>query len=313
MKARQLGLTWLVLAVLLYWGTFWGNRVFLVARQSGEDAADAIHRLKTMLASMPAEWRPQVVVDNVMSIEFTNGSRYQALTATQRIGRGRAAYAAIADELCFWEWQAEQLAALEAGCARLFIVTTGNGPNDHAHRLWTQAQLGKGRFKTLFLPWSAHPGRDAEWYVANVEESAEPRLARREFAATANDAFASPAGVFFERFDSERNVMDVEVVSGWRTVRGIDWGYHNPACVWLQVSPQGQLFVVHELIPTNLTTAEFIGEVLRVDASLGLGRSGGYQLRRPGRQPGERRRGHERGRAGAPRRPQPTVQFLADP
>ena len=37
LKARQLGLTWLVLALMLYWGAFDGNRLFFIARQSGED------------------------------------------------------------------------------------------------------------------------------------------------------------------------------------------------------------------------------------------------------------------------------------
>ena len=161
LKARQLGATWLSLALLLYWGTFWGDRAFAIARQSFEDASDGIHRLKTLLASMPDEWRPEVVIDNVMSLEFANGSRYKALTATQRIGRGGAYFAALADEWSFWDWQAEQLASLEAGCARLFIVTTGSGPGSHAHKLWQASALGKGAFATIFLPWDVHPAAPA--------------------------------------------------------------------------------------------------------------------------------------------------------
>ncbi len=270
LKARQLGATWLVLAVMLYWGTFDGNRLFLIARQSGEDAADAIHRLKTLLASMPDEWRPEIVVDNVMTLELSNGSRYRALTATTRIGRGAAAFAGLADELCFWEWQAEQLASLEAGCSRLFIVTTGNGPGDHAHKVWQTARLGKGSWKCLFLPWHVHPARSKAWYRQTVEEAAEPRLARREYAATPEEAFASPAGIFFERFTMERNTQEIGIVANWPTVRCVDFGYRHPACAWVQTAPSGQPFVVAELVPANMTTDEFAGAILAKEAAFGL-------------------------------------------
>ena len=205
-----------------------------------------------------------------MSLEFANGSRYRALTATTRIGRGGAAFAALADEMAFWDWQAEQLASLEAGCARLLIVTTGNGPGDHAHKVWQQARLGKGTWKTLFLPWHVHPARSKAWYKATVQEAAEPRLARREYAASPDEAFASPAGVFFERFDSERSVQDIGIVPNWPTFRAVDFGFRFPACAWVQLSPSGQPFVVAELVPHDLTTDEFASAILAKEAAFGL-------------------------------------------
>jgi hypothetical protein len=38
LKARQLGITWVVLAHALYSGTFWGNRLFLIVSLTGDDA-----------------------------------------------------------------------------------------------------------------------------------------------------------------------------------------------------------------------------------------------------------------------------------
>ena len=271
LKARQLGATWLSLALLLYWGTFWGDRAFAIARQSFEDASDGIHRIKTLLASMPDEWRPEVVIDNVMSLEFANGSRYKALTATQRIGRGGAYFAALADEWAFWDWQAEQLASLEAGCARLFIVTTGSGPGSHAHKLWQASALGKGAFATIFLPWDVHPGRAGEgWYEEHVEQAVDVRLAKREYAASPEDAWASPSGVYFMRWSMDRHVADIGIVPTWRTARCIDFGFHRPACLWVQTSPAGQPFIVGELVPHDRTTEEFAQAILAMEATFGL-------------------------------------------
>src|ERR1039457_1846818 len=51
LKARQLGFTWLVLAHLLYCSQFWGDRLFLIFSQSGDDAIDALHRLRILYNS----------------------------------------------------------------------------------------------------------------------------------------------------------------------------------------------------------------------------------------------------------------------
>lgn len=273
LKARQLGWTWLILGILLYLGSFWGHRLFLIVSQSGDDAQAAIRRLKVMHDSLPEELRRERVTDNVTELEFTNGSRYETGKATKRYGRGRAAFAALCDEIAFWDWPEEQLNALDPGCTIIWAVTTGNGPGDYTHRIWRKARANLGRWKAIFHPWSARPDRDAEWYRLNVTEATEPRLARREFAATPEEAFAAPSGIFFERFDSTaggRNVVEFVPVHNWPTVRAVDYGYHSPACAWVQTSPAGQSIVVAELSPHDLRTEEFAAEIKRVDASLDL-------------------------------------------
>jgi hypothetical protein len=267
LKARQLGLSWLDLAHWLYVTTFWSNRSILIARQTLDDSRDAILRLKVMHASLPSEWQARITVDKATMLGFANGSRFRALTSTKRMGRGEAAYGVELDEFAFWDHQAEQLAAVEAAGARVHLITTGNGAGDVAHKLWLQAERGEGAWTSVFLPWSAHPGRSAAWYVSHVEAAIEPRLARREYAACPEDAFAAPEGVFFERFSRERNVAEVAIVANWTTVRAVDFGYHHPACVWVQLSPEGQPFVVAELVPADLTTEEFVRAILSQESA----------------------------------------------
>ncbi len=274
LKARQLGITWTVLGHLLYAGTFWGNRLFLIFSQSGDDAVAALQRIRLMHDSMPEAWRPAKLKDNTKEIVFANGSRYKAMKATKRAGRGLAPYAVLADELAFWAWPAVQMATIEAGAARICVVTTGNGPDDHAHHMWLKAQAGEGEYTPIFYPWNAHPDRDEEWYRRKVVESAEPRLARREFAANPQEAFAAPEGVFFERWQDERNApKPFRPAANWETWRCVDFGYHWPACLWVQISPKGQYLVVSELAQRESrgwTTAEFAEAILERDAELNL-------------------------------------------
>ena len=219
---------------------------------------------------MPPSWRAQIIGKTRRELRLANGSCYRALTATQPIARGLAAYWGLADEFAFWPWPARQLAAMESGCARLHVVSTGNGEDDAFHRLYANAIAGRGEYGAHFISSDADPRRDDQWYRRNVEEAADPESARREHARSPEDAFRAPEGVYFKRFSVERNVAQIEVVANWPTVRAVDFGFHHPACVWIQSSPAGQPFVVAELVPSDLTTSEFAAEIRRIDDSLGL-------------------------------------------
>ena len=137
-KGRQVGITWLELAAMLWAGTFHSNRLFPIARQSDEYAREAIWRLLILAgydpssdparlrvlaeSPLPAAWRARIAGRTRRELRLANGSSYRALTATQPIARGLAAYWGLADEFAFWPWPARQLAAMESGCARLHVV-----------------------------------------------------------------------------------------------------------------------------------------------------------------------------------------------
>jgi hypothetical protein len=285
-KGRQVGITWLELAAMLWAGTFFGHRLFPIARQSDEYAREAITRLLILAgydptsepgklrvlaeSPLPERWRPGIAGKTRRELRLANGSAYRALTATQPIARGLAAYWGLADEYAFWPWPARQLAAMESGCARLHIVSTGNGSDDSFAALYENAAAGRGAYKTLFIGSDADPRRDGDWYRTNVTEAADPESARREHARCPADAFRSPQGAYFKRFGAERHVTAVAIVENWQTWRAIDFGYRHPACLWAQRSPAGQLLIVDELLLCNTTTPEFAAQIKAREQSFGL-------------------------------------------
>jgi hypothetical protein len=269
-KSRQLGCSWLALAYMLYLATFEESQLFIVARQSLEEAGEGIARLGTMNDSVPERWRREATTDNVFSLGLTSDCRIRALSSTKSIGRGLASRYCIADELAWWLAPESQLAALEPGAQRLHVISTGAGPHDALHRLWLGSLSPESPWRGEFYPWTSVPGRDASWYRANVDLAPSPSLAAREHASSPEQAFQAPGGRWAERFDSTRNVDDIAPVPEWDTVRGIDWGYHSPAAVWVQLSPAGQPFIVHEYRPHDLVTNEFVAGIVREDAKLGL-------------------------------------------
>ena len=285
-KGRQVGITWMELAYMLWAGTFFGHRLFPIARQSDEYAREAITRLLILAgydptsepgrlrvlpeSPLPPQWRPKIAGRTKRELRLANGSSYRALTATQPIARGVAAYMGLADEFAFWPWPARQLAAMESGCARIHIVSTGNGDDDAFASLYANADAGRGAYKTLFIPSSADPRRTPDWYRINVDEAADPDSARREHARSPQDAFRSPEGAFFKRFSFERHVQAIEIVHNWDTWRAVDFGYRHSACLWAQCSPTGQLCIVDELLPENTTTPEFAAQIKAREASYRL-------------------------------------------
>jgi hypothetical protein len=99
---------------------------------------------------------------------------------------------------------------------------------------------------------------------------ADPDSARREHARSPLDAFRSPEGAYFKRFSFERHVKQITIVPNWQTWREIDFGLRHPACLWAQRSPKGQLFIVDELLPENVTTPEFAAQIKAREATYGL-------------------------------------------
>ncbi len=285
-KGRQTGLTWLEEAAMLHAGTFWGHRAFPIARQNEDYAKDGIRRLCILAgydpeseppnmrvlpeSTMPAEWRPEIVAKNVTELRFANGSTYKALTATQQIGRGGAWYWGLADEYAFWMHPSRQRAALESGCARLHVVSTGNGEGDDFHELYTKAAAGLGKYHPLFISAEADPRRGVDFFRENVTEATDPDLAQREWARKPEHAFRAPEGAYFKRFDRERHVASIDIQSNWPTWRAIDFGYRHPSCLWAQRSPAGQLFIVAEIAPTDLPTREFRDAIVAAETPWGL-------------------------------------------
>ena len=178
------------------------------------------------------------------------------------------------DEAAFFPLARRQLVTLEAAAQQMiYAVTTGNGPDGPLPALLAPEPGGWRRYRGIFS-LAVHPDRDEDWYVANVVEATEPRLAHRESAATPEEAFAAPEGVFFERFSIEQNASRlIRAQHNWPTWRAVDFGFHWPACLWVQFTPHGQVVVVAELArrePFNWTTVEFAAKIAEVDVSLNL-------------------------------------------
>lgn len=206
LKARQLGLTWLVLAYALWVCLYRRNSLCVVYSLGKEEAVEAIDRARFLYDHLPPWVKrfgvvPSLTRDRRGELGFANGSILRAKAATQRAGRSFTATLVIMDEMAFQHWGKLVLNAaertIEAG-GQLIVISTANGVGDTFQKLWQRAASGESDYRAIFLPWQARPGRDQDWYDRQVRNAEDPSLVPQEYPANAREAFLTSGKVRFQ-------------------------------------------------------------------------------------------------------------------
>jgi len=65
----------------------------------------------------------------------------------------------------------------------------------------------------------------------------------------------------FPDFDPERHVAQIEIDPSLPILRGVDFGFRNPAVVWFQYHRDGRLVALRELCPSNIRQPDLHVEV----------------------------------------------------
>ncbi len=205
LKARQLGISWVVCAYALYTCLFNAGQQGLIFSKGQLEANELIRRIKVMYLRLPDWMRarlPALMRENSSELAWDNGSRVLSLPATTNAGRSLTASFVILDEAAFLAWAEQLYTALKPtidGGGKLIILSTANGVGNLFHRLWNRAAQGYGSFFPIFLPWTARPGRDAAWYQRVLEDADDPATVPQEYPATAEEAFLVTGNVRFAK------------------------------------------------------------------------------------------------------------------
>jgi hypothetical protein len=223
LKGRQIGVTWIVLAVDVAEAVTMPGTASLLFRQREDEAVDNAIRWFTLFQSLPEHLRfgAQVVRPDLartdrpgtagIALKFPDGriSEVIPMSSAASSGHGRSVRRVVLDESAYIEKLSAIRAAVEpaAGRAKINLVSTANGRsnpetgegNEH-HRLWVAAdQVG---YKRVFLPYDVHPDRDADWYAAASEvQSLKTYQRQAQFPRDEHEAFALSERTFFEADD----------------------------------------------------------------------------------------------------------------
>jgi hypothetical protein len=175
LKARQLGLTWLVLGYALWLVLFYPAATVLLFSRRDDEAVDLLKvRLRGMYDRLP-EWLKvrAFTVDNDHEWALSNGSRVLAFPTTA--GDSYSATLAIVDEADLVPDLGRLMTAVKPtidGGGRMILLSRADKskPQSQFKRIYSAAKQQLTDWAPVFLPWFARPDRDAAWYAAQKND-----------------------------------------------------------------------------------------------------------------------------------------------
>jgi len=173
LKARQVGLTWLVLAFILWLMLFRpGTKALMFSHRDPE----AIHllddRLKGMFNRLPRWLRHGIEAisggDSKHVWQLNNGSECRAYTP--KAGDTYTATIVFVDEADLVpnlnELMRSAKPTIDAGGWMILVSRVDKTkPSSEFKALYKAAKAGVNEWRSVFLPWDARPDRDDTWYA----------------------------------------------------------------------------------------------------------------------------------------------------
>jgi hypothetical protein len=175
LKARQLGLTWLVLGFVLWEMLFRPAATVLLFSRRDDEAVDLLRtRLRGMYDRLP-DWLKvrSFPVDNDHEWQWSNGSRVLAFPTTA--GDSYTATLAIVDEADLVPDLDSLMRAVKPtidGGGRMVLLSRADKtrPLSPFKRIYQGARQGQNGWAPVFLPWNARPDREAAWYTSQQQD-----------------------------------------------------------------------------------------------------------------------------------------------
>lgn len=177
-KARQLGFTWLAVALLIHAAVFKLGSTCLILSLREEEAIGALDRGRGIYARLPRWQRAAKILkgqDGGTQLHLSTGSKLHALSS--KGGDSHTADAVLVDESALIPDLARVLARVEPTVGdggRLWLVSRANKdePEGTFANLARAACVDRtGPWRGIFLPWHSRPGRDAAWYEGQRAKS----------------------------------------------------------------------------------------------------------------------------------------------
>lgn len=250
-KSRDMGLSWLCVALAVWWWTFHPGVVIGFGSRKEEyvdkigDPKSLFWKIRTFIDLLPAEFRPAgyVAAKHAPFMRIVNPQTGSAIVgeAGDNIGRGNRASIYFVDEAAFLERPEAVDAALSQTTNCRIDVST---PNGEGNPFWRK-RFG-GKIDVFVFDWRQDPRKDKAWYERQqlrLEPSVFAQEVERNYSASVENAFIDgqvvteamargPAdvqakgglrvGLDVARFGNDKTVLTLR--RGRVLIRQIEWG-----------------------------------------------------------------------------------------
>jgi hypothetical protein len=215
LKARQLGISWLVVGYCLWRCLFYENVKVLFLSQGQTEAEDLVGggeagssgKAKFIYLHLPPFLQSGLGRDTQALIDFpATGSSMLALPSTDKAGRSTDATIVVRDEVERHPYAEENFASIgptvDAGAQSIDLTTTNKlAENTHFKERYHRARLGESGAYPVFLPASLRPGRDEAWWQ-KVQNKYPAWQVEQEYPMTESEALGTIESVAFFELDA---------------------------------------------------------------------------------------------------------------
>jgi hypothetical protein len=269
LKARQIGLTWLVICYIVHCVLKYPGFDAFVLSETEDKADELILRADTVLRHLPSwlivdhntfkqfekmkkgSYRGLYYTRNTSEIEIvrTGGerSRIKSQPATEGSARSFTGDVFVFDEWAFHRFAEETWVAAEPTVARVnsgrFIGLSTNKRGSLFESLWRNNTI----FHRIFLDCFSDPRRTFAWY--DEQKQLLGSKIQQEFPRTEEEALLAGENVSFPEWSAELHVCEpFAVPAHWRRFASVDNGYNDPfAWYKFAVSDDGIVYIYYEL------------------------------------------------------------------
>ena len=177
LKARQLGMSWLALAYGLWEFLYRPIAAITVFSRRDEEAMYLLgkERMRGIYNNLPPWMREGhvSVIDSGHEWVLSTGSAMRAFST--KSGDGYVSTLAIIDEADLQPDLGQLMRSVKPTIqngGKLFLISRSNKsePESEFKQIYRGARRGENGWVHLFLPWHAHPARDAAWYEAQKRD-----------------------------------------------------------------------------------------------------------------------------------------------
>lgn len=264
-KSRDMGISWLILLVFQYYWLFRPGANFHLGSRK-QEAVDRKGDISTLFEKLrynldwlphwmkPTGWQASVHDNLLRLINPATGNIVTGESSNENFGRGGRYRAVLFDEFPFWPGQEAAYASAGQSTPCRIVVGTPYGKSNR----FADLRFG-GKISVLSIHWSLHPLKDQAWYEAQKSRMSEDEIAR-ELDINYN---LSVKNRVFRHFN-EAHKADLTHLPDKRIIRSWDFGYHCPACVFIQLDSEDRLLVLHEEVGQESLLLDFARHVQTV-------------------------------------------------
>ena len=182
LKARQLGISTISAAYILWLMMFYRDKNVLVIATKFGTATNLVKKVKNIMKNLPDWLRlTNITIDNRASFELSNGSQIKASSTSADAGRSEALSLLVIDEAAHIENMEELWAGLYPTIStggRVIALSTPKGVGNWFHKVYEGADQKTNDFFLTKLLWDVHPEHDLEWFEKETKNMSKREIAQ---------------------------------------------------------------------------------------------------------------------------------------